>query len=76
MATTLEEIRKRPQHAKQEQNIDVLCQIGPANGQSESDILSPGRFRPGPPRNSIAHLLGYFLFGLGGVGYHSLRYPR
>jgi hypothetical protein len=62
MATTLEEIRKRPQHAKQEQNIDVLCQIGPANGQSESDILSPGRFRPGPPRTQTVAFRRLFCF--------------
>jgi len=27
--------------------------------------VSVVRFRPGPPRITIAHLLGYFLFGLG-----------
>jgi uncharacterized protein YegP (UPF0339 family) len=35
------------------------------DGLSELKILvSVVRFRPGPPRTSIAHLLGYFLFSL------------
>jgi hypothetical protein len=29
--------------------------------QLGSDILSPGRFRPGPPRITIAHFVGLFL---------------
>ena len=39
-------------------------------------ILGLGRFRLGPPRISIAHLLGYFLLGLGRVGHHGLGYPQ
>ena len=36
-------------------------------------LVSVVRFRPGPPRITIAHLLGYFLLGLGRVSHHYSR---
>jgi hypothetical protein len=46
------------------------------DGLSELKILvSVVRFRPGPPRISIAHLLGYFLLRLSGIKGHWSRAP-
>ncbi len=47
------------------------------DGLSELKILvSVVRFRPGPPRISIAHLLGYFLLWLGRARRHRFGYPQ